>query len=300
MLELSDEGLIVFDGAGCCRMIGRRAGEIFGVEPAAFVGKPRTVVLEACANACADPVEFLRAANPGVRESGVAGAGIGMDVSVVMPEPRTVLCRGMNVVQDGRTFGLAVFVHDVTRERKAEIVVRELRNQLFENTPFDPLTGLANVGRFHEELFREHGRSARAWDCYSVLRLGIAATPHEGDESDELDVPPSDGLISRVAQALKPCVRAYDVLALLHRGDFGVLLPGADRTAAIAVGERLATGILIQSFDLPPGYCVHVAVGGAIWRPPSDATATVVAERAASALREARREGSGAVHIVGE
>ena len=38
-------GLVVFDGDGRCRMIGRRAGEIFGIEPAAYVGKLRDDVL---------------------------------------------------------------------------------------------------------------------------------------------------------------------------------------------------------------------------------------------------------------
>ncbi len=31
VLESADEGLVVFDSDGRCRMIGRRAGEIFGI-----------------------------------------------------------------------------------------------------------------------------------------------------------------------------------------------------------------------------------------------------------------------------
>src|ERR1700692_294789 len=71
VLESADEGLIVFDGDGTpagpvrCRMIARRAGEMFGVEPMAYVGRPRAEVLEAFARACEEPEAFLAAAAAG-------------------------------------------------------------------------------------------------------------------------------------------------------------------------------------------------------------------------------------------
>src|SRR5687768_5029103 len=61
VLETADEGVIIFDRDGRCRMIGRRAGELFGIEPAAFVGRPRVEVLRALSKACEEPESFLEA-----------------------------------------------------------------------------------------------------------------------------------------------------------------------------------------------------------------------------------------------
>src|SRR5260221_5876943 len=90
VLEAADEGLIVFDEEGRCRMIGRRAGEIFGLEPAAYVGRTASEVLSAFAQACEEPEAFLQSAGT---DSGRAPA-LGGDVDVRRPRPRTVVCRG--------------------------------------------------------------------------------------------------------------------------------------------------------------------------------------------------------------
>src|ERR1700722_16451858 len=90
VLEAAAEGLIVFDGEARCTMIGRRAGELFGVEPAGHVGKKRSDVVAALARACDDPDVFLSAV--------AAHAPLGVpqsmaDVDVARPRPRTVLCK---------------------------------------------------------------------------------------------------------------------------------------------------------------------------------------------------------------
>ena len=179
VLESADEGLLVFDGSERCCMIGRRAGELFGVEPAAYVGKARAEVLEAFSKACEEPETFLEAV--------AADAPLGVpklvaDVDVMRPRPRTVLCKGAPISRPGRPPGRVVFVRDVTRERAAERSSRQLQARLAELTPYDTLTGLLNVRRFREELDREHGRSSRAWDSYAVARLDVDGMGAINDE----------------------------------------------------------------------------------------------------------------------
>ncbi|MGH7272667.1 MAG: PAS domain-containing protein, partial [Polyangiaceae bacterium] len=102
VLEAADEGLIVFDADGRCRMIGRRAGEIFGLEPAANVGRVRAEVLSAFAGACAQPEVFLEAADA----DAVFGARAPLpEVEVRRPRPRTVLCRAFSIAREGRLVG---------------------------------------------------------------------------------------------------------------------------------------------------------------------------------------------------
>jgi diguanylate cyclase (GGDEF)-like protein len=293
VLESADEGLIVFDGEGRCRMIGRRAGEMFGVEPAAYVGKIRGEVLQAFAQACEEPEAFLQAV--------AADAPLGVpasvaDVDVRRPRPRTVLCKGLPISREGRAPGRVVFVRDVTRERAAERSARQLQTRIAELTPFDTITGLLNQRRFREELDREHGRSTRAWDSYAVLRLDVDGM---GDINDELGVPVGDGVLEQIAARLKKCLREYDIVARLEDDEFAVLLPGADALAARTVGERVTKAMSDQGFQPGGQQKVTLSIGGALWRPPSGETSEDIVRRAGNALREARRQGGGKIHVEG-
>jgi diguanylate cyclase (GGDEF)-like protein len=293
VLEAADEGLIVFDGEGRCRMIGRRAGEMFGVEPAAHVGKLRGEVLEAFSRACEEPETFLHA----VAADAPLGVPTSMaDVDVRRPRPRTVLCKGLPISRDGKAPGRVVFVRDVTRERAAERSNRQLQARISELTPFDTVTGLLNQRRFREELEREHGRSTRAWDSYAVLRLDVDGM---GAINDEFGVPVGDTVLEQVAARLKRCLREYDVVARLADDEFAVLLPGADGLAARTVAERVTKSMSEQSFQLGPERNVTLSIGGALWVPPSGETSEEIVRRAGNALREARKQGGGKTHVEG-
>jgi diguanylate cyclase (GGDEF)-like protein len=335
MLEASDEGFIVLDGGGRCRMIGRRAGEMFGVEPAAYVAKQGAEVLEAFARACDEPDTFWRAA---AAPLGAPAAATQVDVR--RPLARTVLCRAIAMTRepshdssrdasapetrdppDGRWLGRIVFVRDVTLERAAETSSRQLGARLRALTPFDALTGLLNQRRLYEELGREHSRAARAWDSFTLLRVdvdGMTAINHL------FGVPVGDQILEQVARRLETCVREYDVLARLDGDEFGALLPGADGVAARAVGARMARAVGVEAFALGPAYAggvatlrmgapgvpgatpsgppparservVTVSIGGALWMPPSRQSAETMFRRAGEALSEARRQGGGQV-----
>jgi diguanylate cyclase (GGDEF)-like protein len=293
VLEAADEGLIVFDGDGQCRMIGRRAGELFGVEPAAHVGRPRGEVLEAFAKACEEPETFLQA----VAAEAPLGVPTSMaDVDVRRPRPRTVLCKGIPISREGRAPGRVVFVRDVTRERAAERSTRQLQARIAELTPFDTMTGLLNQRRFREELEREHGRSTRAWDSYAVLRLDVDGM---GAINDEFGVPVGDGVLEQVAARLKKCLREYDIVARLEDDEFAVLLPGADVIAARTVGERVTKAMQEQPFQPGSVRKVTLSIGGALWTPPSGETSEDIVKRAGAAVREARKQGGDRVHVEG-
>ncbi len=322
MLDACDEGLIVLDAAGRCRMIGRRAGEMFGVDPSAYVGRPGVEVLEAFARACDDPDAFWRAA-----AAPLGAPPAEAEVDVRRPLARTVLCRAVAMGRetlprdrDAKGGGRVIFLRDVTLERAAESSTRQLRARLRALMPFDGLTGLLNQRRLYEELGREHSRSTRAWDSYALLRIDIDRMK---TINDELGTTSGDQLLEQLARRLETCVREYDVLARLDGDEFGVLLPGADAVAARAVAERMLKAVGEEPFALqgpvsavslaahgdgplelaepllPSDRAVTVSVGGALWVPPSRDSAEGIFRRAGEALREARREGGGRMHISG-
>jgi len=320
MLDASDEGYIVVDGSGQCRMIGRRAGEIFGIEPAACAGKTGAEVLQAFADACDEPDAFLRAA-----AAPLGGGSSAAEIDVCRPLARTVLCRAIAMARplDGAPDpGRVVFVRDVTLERAAESSARQLRARLRALMPFDDLTGLLNQRRLYEELGREHSRSTRAWDSYALLRIDVDAMKAINGEFGTLS---GDQVLEKVARRLETCVREYDVLARLEGDEFGVLLPGADAVAARAVGERMRKAVAGEAFAVVASSAVAawapddesalrlpepllpvasertvtVSIGGALWVPPSRQSAEAIFRRAGDALREARRLGNGRMYLHG-
>jgi diguanylate cyclase (GGDEF)-like protein len=291
VLESADEGLVVFDGNGRCTMIGRRAGELFGLEPVSHVGKGRVEVLETFARACEEPEAFLAA----VAAEAPLGVPTSMaDVDVARPRPRTVLCKAVPISREGRPPGRVIFVRDVTRERAAERLTRQLQARIAELTPFDTTTRLLNQRRFREELDREHGRSTRAWDSYAVVHLDIDGM---GAVNDEFGVPLGDEVLEQVASRLKKCVREYDILSRYEADDFMVLLPGADAVAARAVADRII--VAMEPAVLDGRRKVTLSIGVALWVPPSGEGTGDIMKRAGNAVREARRRG-GAQAVIDE
>jgi diguanylate cyclase (GGDEF)-like protein len=291
VLESADEGLVVFDGDGRCRMIGRRAGEIFGLEPAAFVGRMMDEVLGAFAQACEEPDMLLEVVSP---NAPLAGPGGVVEVDVRRPRPRTVLCKGVRVPRVGKSPGWLILFTDVTRERAAERQGKQLQARIVELTAYDSLTGLLNQRRFREELEREHGRSTRAWDSYALLRLDVDGM---GAINDEFGRPVGDQILERIAGRLKTCLREYDVLARLDGDEFGVLLPGADELAARAVAKRMFHTLEVAELSLDDLHRVTVSMGCALWVPPSGESASHILQRAGTAVLEAQSWGVGQLHV---
>jgi diguanylate cyclase (GGDEF)-like protein len=320
MLEASDEGLIVLDATGRCRMLGRRAADMFGIDATASVGKPGVEVLEAFAKACEDPDSFWRAA-----AAPLGSPGTEAEVEVRRPVARTVLCRAIALgrelsAREAKWGGRVIFVRDVTLERAAESSTRQLRARLRALMPFDALTGLLNQRRLYEELGREHSRSTRAWDSYALLRADVDAMARL---NTEFGSPAGDQLLEQIARRLETCVREYDVLARLEGDEFGVLLPGADGLAARAVAGRMSRAVAETEFVLhapapaaqlvserrgsvplhepllPIERTVSLSIGVALWLPPSRDSAEGIFRRAGEALRQARSGGGGGMHVFG-
>ena len=291
VLEAGDEGIIVFERDGRCCMIGRRVGELFGIEPGAHVGKMRIDVLRALSQSCEEPETFLETvgANDLLEPPKVVA-----EVDIRKPRPRTLSWTTIPILRDGAIFGRLGLVRDVTRERSAERARTQLQARINELTPVDSLTGLLNARRFREELDREHGRSARAWDSYAVLRLDVDGMR---ELNDQYGMPVGDGVLEQVAESLKTCRREYDVLARIDGDEFGVLLPGADMVAARAVAERMTKTLSMRNFQLAGHPRVTLSAGGCVWVPPSGEYGEDIFRRAGEAMLLARESGAGQVRI---
>jgi diguanylate cyclase (GGDEF)-like protein/PAS domain S-box-containing protein len=291
VLETCGEGIFVFDADGQCRMIGRRAGEMFGIEPAGYVGKSTRDVLATLSQACEEPEAFLEALGANLAQPASRATA---EIDIRRPRPRTLEWTTLPMLRDGMLRGRIALVRDVTRERSLERIQKQLQARIQELTPLDTLTGLVNARRFREELEREHGRSSRAWDSYAVVRIDVDGM---GSINDELGNPVGDQVLEQVAEKLKACRREYDILARLDADEFVILLPGADKIAAKAVGERMLKAVSGHAFGLPDARRVTVSGGGCVWIPPSAENGEDILRKAGDLLGDAREKGAGTLAI---
>ncbi len=291
VLEAADEGILVFDRNGKCRMIGRRVADLFGIDPAEHVGKMRADLMAVLARACDEPEAFLEAVGGDdlIEPSRVIG-----EIDLASPRPRKIVWTSYPIVRQGAAWGRLGLVRDVTRERAAERSQRQLQNRLDQLVPVDALTGLPNARRFLEELEREHGRSSRAWDSYGILRVDV-----DGMQAinEELGLPVGDKVLERVSECLNQCRREYDMVARFEGDEFSVLLPGADLLAAETVASRMVSVISSRDFELADSRRVTACAGGCVWIPPSGETGDDIFRRALEALEDAKGKGRSGVSI---
>ena len=290
LLEAADEGVLAFDRLSRCRMIGRRAGELFGIDPVSYVGKTREEVLRALARSSDDPAAFLQTV--GVQDLTLPPKVIG-ELEIVRPRRRRLVWTTFPVIQGAAVLARLVILRDVTRERLHERMNTELLTRIEHMTSNDALTGLRNKRRLLEDLEREHGRSQRAWDSYAVLRIDVDGL---SEINDRFGRPAGDKVLEQVADCLSRVRREYDVLARYENDEFAALLPGADAVAAKTVASRFALAVEMHEFGLT-GRLVTVCVGCAVWTPPSTEKGEDIVRRAAEARDAARADCVGNVRV---
>jgi diguanylate cyclase (GGDEF)-like protein/PAS domain S-box-containing protein len=288
ILEAADEGFVVFDRQGVCVLAGRRLGELFGVERSAIIGGPELDVIKLLASSCEEPEVFLAGARPGAQGGSV------IEIELQRPRLRVAVWHAHAFQYDGGAAGWIGVVRDVTRERSAERRSHQLSQRLEAITSTDALTQLPNRRRFLEELDREHGRAARAWDSYAILRIDVDGL---GALNAEIGHPRGDEILEGIAARLREGRREYDVLARLDNDEFIVLLPSADAHAATVVANRMRDAVAATPFEVGEKLQVTVSVGAAVWVPPSGEVGVDVVKRAGDALVVAKRSRPGGISV---
>jgi diguanylate cyclase (GGDEF)-like protein len=287
LLEALEEAVIVFDPALLCCAVGRRVGEVFGVDGDSLLGLPRAEVLRRVSAACErpDPVLALGDARP---------PGIARTVEIAGPKGRVIAWTSAAVDPSSKQIGRIDVIRDVTAERRAEHELREMAIRLEEVSTIDALTGLPSRRRFEEESDREHRRAQRAWDSYAVARIDV---DHMSDVNAVHGRSLGDQLLRRLGEVLRTARREYDLVARWDGDEFIVLLPGADSAAVRIVVARALDRMLRRAAKLTGKDGITLCAGAAVWIPPSDEVAEDIIRRAGNALDVARSRGLGSIEV---
>jgi diguanylate cyclase (GGDEF)-like protein len=283
LLDAINEGVLVFDEHALCRVAGRRAAEILGVDPAGIVGLSRADVLARVAALASQP-DALGALSTTSNERTVVDP-----ITLGGANGRTLVWTSVPLVSPP---GRLDVIRDVTRERRAEAKADDLARRLELESTLDDLTGLTNRRRFEEDCGREHRRAQREWVTYAVARVDV---DRMGEINRVHGHATGDELLRAVGEELRASRREYDVVARWTDDEFVLLLPRADAANVKRVLRRAIDLVHEKGRALVPD--MSVSAGVAVWSPPSAEGPTDVIRRAGDALVAARAKGPGRIEI---
>ena len=106
---------------------------------------------------------------------------------------------------------------------------------LEEESQRDPLTGLANRGRFDSFLATETRQAAHSAKSLSLIMVDV---DHFKKVNDTHGHPAGDKVLAGVASILKASLRPRDLVARYGGEEFALVLPDTDAAGAMVVAER--------------------------------------------------------------
>jgi len=140
---------------------------------------------------------------------------------------------------------------------------RAALDALLQIDRFDGLTGCLDYAGTLQELDREISRSARAGLDLSLCFIDLDNFKRVNSRHGHLY---GNEVLLEVSHLLRDGVRSYDTLGRFGGDEFIVILPGTGEADALALAERLRSGIAsasISSVEL----ALSASVGVACWRP---------------------------------
>jgi diguanylate cyclase (GGDEF)-like protein/PAS domain S-box-containing protein len=190
------------------------------------------------------------------------------------------------VVSDPATGAMrevVVITRDVDARKRLDAQIERLAY-------FDPLTGLANRRRFHEQTQQALERAERTLGCTALLYLDLDGFKKV---NDTLGHDAGDELLVQVAMRLRQQLRNHDTLARLGGDEFAVVLPSYGTEATITlIADKLVDQIR-EPFTIR-GQSIHLDVSIGIACAPQDGRSVEdLLKHADIAMYRAKTEGDG-------
>jgi diguanylate cyclase (GGDEF)-like protein/PAS domain S-box-containing protein len=188
-----------------------------------------------------DETLFVRALHPDDRERVLAAHArthqthepLSIEYRLMARDGRTVWLRDEGVVvcdEDGMPLYLQGYLLDITREREAQIQLRQM-------ALYDPLTGLANRAFFHEQL--QHAVARRQEPPQETALLFVDLNDFK-NVNDRWGHDVGDSVLAALGARIQQSTRAGDAAARLGGDEFAIVLgAGVEPAEAVNTAERL-------------------------------------------------------------
>jgi diguanylate cyclase (GGDEF)-like protein len=153
-------------------------------------------------------------------------------------------------------------VATLANEASLALEVVELYDNMRRMSITDGLTGLFNHREFYQQLRRELERARRYRHTVSLLIIDVDDFKRFNDRFGHLA---GDLALRKIADLLRICARATDIVARYGGEEFAVILPESTPSGALMLAERIKTEVAVHNF-LPqvPGE-VHLTVSIGIY-----------------------------------
>lgn len=150
--------------------------------------------------------------------------------------------------------GNAKYFADVTELMKLKSEVRNLKDQLENNSSADTLTGLLNKKALFQALEPQVSRSRRYGNPLSVIIMEI-----EGFKTTDAKVSPvTDQALTAVSFYLRDQMRWVDLVGRTQDNEFTLILPETTENDAVKLANKIQARI--QSLSLPESPDVTISV----------------------------------------
>lgn len=172
-------------------------------------------------------------------------------------------------------------------------LLRQQRDEMRQLADTDSLTGLPNRRAGLRMLTDDLGRARQA---QQPLAIGFLDIDLFKDINDQFGHEVGDQVLVAVARSLREAVREQDGVIRMGGEEFLLLLPGANRAAALARLEHVRQQMQAVSSGLAvPGLVVSASIGLAVLRGDGDDLASLL-RRADHAMYCAKRAGRNQVY----
>lgn len=179
-------------------------------------------------------------------------------------------------------------VRAAARVREAQVLNRQLLNELQAERTVDSVTGLPNRRAMDARLAEECFRNQRGLGPTSIVLVDIDDLAALNSEAG---IEAGDHAITVIARVLKNACRRSDVVFRYGGEEYVLLLAGTTATGAQIGAERIVTAV--RRTPVAGERCVSVSAG-VVEIGPQDSPESLIS-RAREALMEARAQGPGGV-----
>jgi diguanylate cyclase (GGDEF)-like protein len=134
---------------------------------------------------------------------------------------------------------------------------RKVETELRRLAVTDPLTGLANYGKFVDKLTLEIKRSERSGRPFAILFVDVNNLKLLNDRQGHLV---GNQALCKVASVIQVSCRSIDTVARFGGDEFTLILPDAEEDAALRVADRIAKHLASRADDPQVTVSIGIAV----------------------------------------
>lgn len=231
------DGMISVDALGQVDFMNAAAEQLTGIDADAARGRPVTEIFSLQDHASGLPMDCP------VLTSLATGEAIRVedDAELIGRDGmrREIRCNAAPVLgASGQIIGAVLIFQDVTQSRA-------LQRQLAHTASHDALTGLTNRAAFEKAL---NHSVALARESDKPACLIFIDLDHFKPVNDTAGHAAGDALLRKVAETIRECCRAHDIVARIGGDEFAVILNRCPELNGLQVGEKIVRAITALDF----------------------------------------------------